>query len=56
MAEKLQNEEINRLLAERRLSLIVDLDQTIVHAWDDPAIENWIIDPHHPYHAAAKAS
>ncbi|KAI8051333.1 hypothetical protein BDF22DRAFT_693228, partial [Syncephalis plumigaleata] len=53
-AEKIHQEETQRLLGERRLSLIVDLDQTIVHAWDDPAIESWLVDESHPYHAAAK--
>ncbi|RKP27278.1 HAD-like domain-containing protein [Syncephalis pseudoplumigaleata] len=53
-AEKLHREETQRLLSERRLSLIVDLDQTIVHAWDDPAIESWLVDEAHPYHAASK--
>ncbi|KAI9598908.1 hypothetical protein BDF19DRAFT_429499 [Syncephalis fuscata] len=53
-AEKLHQEETERLLSERRLSLIVDLDQTIVHAWDDPVIESWLVDENHPYHYAAK--
>ncbi|KZV81781.1 hypothetical protein EXIGLDRAFT_703299 [Exidia glandulosa HHB12029] len=38
----LENETAERLLAGRKLSLIVDLDQTIVHATVDPTVGGWI--------------
>ncbi|KZV96826.1 hypothetical protein EXIGLDRAFT_704804 [Exidia glandulosa HHB12029] len=41
-ARRLENETAERLLAGRRLSLIVDLDQTIVHATVDPTVGEWI--------------
>jgi hypothetical protein len=33
---------VDRLLNEGKLSLIVDLDQTLIHATVGPAIDEWI--------------
>lgn len=41
-ARRLEEESAKRLLADRKLILIVDLDQTIVHAAVEPTIGEWI--------------
>lgn len=41
-AQRLEAETANQLLQARKLSLIVDLDQTIVHATVDPTVGEWI--------------
>lgn len=41
-----------RLLAARKLSLVVDLDQTIVHAAVDPTVGEWQKDPTNPNYEA----
>lgn len=41
-AQRLERETADHLLKSRRLSLIVDLDQTIVHATVDPTVGDWI--------------
>ncbi len=41
-AKRLEKEDEKRLLKERKLSLIVDLDQTILHAAWEPHIANWV--------------
>jgi RNA polymerase II subunit A C-terminal domain phosphatase len=43
-AERLEKETSNRLLEERKLSLIVDLDQTLIQATVDPTVEEWTRD------------
>ncbi|KAH8767255.1 RNA polymerase II subunit A C-terminal domain phosphatase [Diaporthe sp. PMI_573] len=43
-----------RLLEHRRLSLVVDLDQTIIHACIDPTVGEWQNDPTNPNHAAVR--
>lgn len=48
--EKLQR----RLLQNRKLSLVVDLDQTIIHACIEPTIGEWQADPTSPNHEAVK--
>ncbi|KAJ7684787.1 hypothetical protein DFH06DRAFT_1073723 [Mycena polygramma] len=40
-AQRLEKETADDLLKARKLSLIVDLDQTIVHATVDPTIGDW---------------
>ncbi|KAI9244629.1 HAD-like domain-containing protein [Sporodiniella umbellata] len=40
-AERLEQENVKRLLQGKKLSLILDLDQTIVHASCDPRISQW---------------
>ncbi|KNE61952.1 FCP1-like phosphatase, phosphatase domain-containing protein [Allomyces macrogynus ATCC 38327] len=41
-AEQLDRETSERLLRERRLSIILDLDQTLIHATADPGVGTWI--------------
>jgi len=41
-AQRIERETANHLLKSRKLSLIVDLDQTIVHATVDPTVGEWI--------------
>lgn len=41
-AQRIERETAEHLLGARRLSLIVDLDQTIVHATVDPTVGDWI--------------
>jgi RNA polymerase II subunit A C-terminal domain phosphatase len=43
-----------RLLAHRKLSLVVDLDQTIIHAVCDPTVGDWQKDESNPNHDAVK--
>ena len=41
-AQRIEKETAEHLLSVRKLSLIVDLDQTIVHATVDPTVGEWI--------------
>lgn len=41
-AERIERETADHLYRLRKLSLIVDLDQTIVHATVDPTVGEWI--------------
>jgi RNA polymerase II subunit A-like phosphatase len=41
-ARRIEKETADHLLKSRKLSLIVDLDQTIVHATVDPTVGEWI--------------
>ena len=43
-----------RLLTSRKLSLVVDLDQTIIHTVCDPTIGEWQKDPSNPNYDALK--
>ncbi|KIK70552.1 hypothetical protein GYMLUDRAFT_253918 [Collybiopsis luxurians FD-317 M1] len=43
-AQRIERETAERLLKDRKLSLIVDLDQTIVHATVDPTVGEWIVE------------
>jgi RNA polymerase II subunit A-like phosphatase len=40
-ATRAEEDAKRRLLASRRLSLVVDLDQTIIHATVDPTVAEW---------------
>ncbi|KAL1920768.1 uncharacterized protein VTP21DRAFT_11403 [Calcarisporiella thermophila] len=53
-AERLEIETAQRLLGERKLSLIVDLDQTIIHATVDPTAGEWKSDEKNINHPATK--
>ncbi|CAG8983996.1 hypothetical protein HYALB_00009005 [Hymenoscyphus albidus] len=44
-ASKAEEELQRRLLRDRKLSLVVDLDQTIIHACIEPTIGEWQADP-----------
>lgn len=41
-AAKIERENTRHLLGQRKLSLIVDLDQTILHATVDPTVGEWL--------------
>lgn len=43
-AQRIERETAEHLLKSRKLSLIVDLDQTIVHATVDPTVGEWILE------------
>ncbi|KAM0788799.1 hypothetical protein ACM66B_002887 [Microbotryomycetes sp. NB124-2] len=47
-AHRLEAATTRRLLKEKKLSLIVDLDQTIVHATVDPTVGEWLEDESNP--------
>ncbi|KAI8328501.1 hypothetical protein BC941DRAFT_385470 [Chlamydoabsidia padenii] len=53
-AERLEQEDATRLLKERKLILVVDLDQTIVHATWDPTVGEWMADENNANHEATK--
>jgi RNA polymerase II subunit A-like phosphatase len=53
-ATKVEDEAKRRLLAAKKLSLVVDLDQTIIHATVDPTVAEWQKDETNPNHAAVK--
>jgi TFIIF-interacting CTD phosphatase-like protein len=38
----LERRTADRLLKERKLSLLLDLDQTVIHATVDPSVKAWI--------------
>jgi RNA polymerase II subunit A C-terminal domain phosphatase len=53
-ANRVDEEAKRRLLASRKLSLVVDLDQTIIHAAVDPTIAEWQKEPDNPNFDAVK--
>lgn len=53
-ATKADDEAKKRLIASRKLSLVVDLDQTIIHATVDPTVGDWKRDGENPNHDAVK--
>lgn len=53
-AKRLEKETAGRLLKEKRLSLVVDLDQTLVHASMNQEIGQWISQQDHKYHENCK--
>jgi RNA polymerase II subunit A-like phosphatase len=53
-ATRVEEDAKRRLLAWRRLSLVVDLDQTIIHATVDPTVGEWKEDQENPNHDAVK--
>ncbi|KAJ5095391.1 hypothetical protein NUU61_004747 [Penicillium alfredii] len=53
-AARVEEDAKRRLLASRRLSLVVDLDQTIIHATVDPTVGEWKEDKDNPNHEALK--
>ena len=53
-AIKVEDEAKRRLLASQKLSLVVDLDQTIIHATVDPTVAEWQKDEKNPNHGAVK--
>jgi RNA polymerase II subunit A-like phosphatase len=53
-AARIENENATRLFSEKKLSLILDLDQTIIHATVDPTVGEWMADPDNPNFPALK--
>ena len=53
-ATKADDEAKRRLLDLGKLSLVVDLDQTIIHATVDPTVADWQKDEDNPNHDAVK--
>lgn len=53
-ASRIDEEAKRRLLSSRKLSLVVDLDQTIIHAAVDPTIAEWQKDKDNPNYEAVK--
>ena len=53
-ASKADEETKRRLLDSKKLSLVVDLDQTIIHATVDPTVAEWQRDPSNPNYDAVK--
>jgi len=49
-AERIENRSTQRLLEEKRLILVVDLDQTVIHASVNPDIGLWMTDPNSAHH------
>lgn len=47
-AQRMDDETARRLLKTRRLSLILDLDQTVIHAAVDPTVGEWKRDRKNP--------
>ncbi|KAL7796694.1 hypothetical protein V8C37DRAFT_371173, partial [Trichoderma ceciliae] len=54
VAKKAEHDTQKRLLRQRKLSLVVDLDQTIIHACIEPTIGEWQRDKTNPNHDAVK--
>lgn len=54
-AQRLDSESISQLLAQRKLALIVDLDQTVIHATVDPTVGEWMKDETNPNYQALKS-
>ena len=50
----MEEEAKRRLLNSKKLSLVVDLDLTIIHATVDPTVAEWQNDPNHVNHEAVK--
>ncbi|CAG8550149.1 8305_t:CDS:10 [Paraglomus occultum] len=53
-AQRMDMETAERLQKEKKLSLVVDLDLTIIHATVDPTVGEWMEDENNVNHAATK--
>ncbi len=53
-ASRAEEQLQRRLLKSRKLSLVVDLDQTIIHACIEPTVGEWQRDPTSPNYEAVK--
>ncbi|VEU21605.1 DEKNAAC102405 [Brettanomyces naardenensis] len=53
-AANIEKGSTDRLLGEQKLSLVVDLDQTVIHATVDPTVGEWMSDPTNPNYEALK--
>ena len=54
VASKAEEQLQQRLLTDRKLSLVVDLDQTIIHACIEPTVGEWQKDKNNPNYDAVK--
>ncbi|KAL5598313.1 uncharacterized protein BROUX77_006147 [Berkeleyomyces rouxiae] len=54
LAQQEEKRMQERLLQQRKLVLVVDLDQTIIHACIDPTVGEWYNDPSNPNHASLR--
>jgi RNA polymerase II subunit A C-terminal domain phosphatase len=54
LAARAEHDTQRRLLKQRKLSLVVDLDQTIIHACIEPTIGEWQRDSSNPNYEAVK--
>lgn len=53
-AKRIEENTTSRLAKEKKLILVVDLDQTVIHATVDPTVREWQLDPLNPNHRAVK--
>lgn len=53
-AAKIEHSTTDRLNEEKKLILVVDLDQTVIHATVDPTVGEWQLDPSNPNYPAVK--
>lgn len=53
-ATKIESTTTKRLVEERKLILVVDLDQTVIQATVDPTVREWQSDPSNPNYPAIK--
>ncbi|KAI9033232.1 HAD-like domain-containing protein [Hyaloraphidium curvatum] len=53
-AQKLDKSDVDRLLRARKLTLVLDLDQTVIHATVDPTVGEWMTDPSNPNNESLK--
>lgn len=53
-AARFESEAKRRLLDTKKLSLVVDLDQTVIQACVEPTIGEWMRNPDNPNHEAVK--
>ncbi|KAK6205636.1 uncharacterized protein RJT21DRAFT_118154 [Scheffersomyces amazonensis] len=53
-AAKIEQNSTDRLTKEKKLILVVDLDQTVIHATVDPTVGEWQQDPTNPNYPAVK--
>ncbi|KAK9480822.1 hypothetical protein V1514DRAFT_324554 [Lipomyces japonicus] len=53
-AQRIEKNSALQLLAARKLILVVDLDQTVIHTTVDPTVGEWKKDPSNPNYDAVK--
>ncbi|QOU21555.1 hypothetical protein BRETT_001279 [Brettanomyces bruxellensis] len=53
-AVNIEKGSTERLIKDKKLSLVVDLDQTVIHATVDPTVGEWMNDPTNPNYEALK--
>lgn len=53
-AQKIEQNTTDRLAKDNKLILVVDLDQTVIHATVDPTVGDWQRDPQYPNYPFVK--